>query len=238
MNRLWKAMMGRGLVEPADDFRATNPPTHPALLAGLADDFVKNGYDLRHTLRTIALSAAYSRSSKATAENKADGSFYSHAIRQGLEPEVLADAISDVLGVAGRYGEEPKGTRAVTLVDPKTRSVALDILGRCSREESCESPAGATGGLQRKLHLFNGALLNARIGAPGGRLDKMIAAGESSLSIAEHFYLAALGRYPGNEESAFWKEQLGENVPAGRQRELLEDFVWSLLVCNEFVSNH
>ena len=238
VNRLWKAMMGRGLVEPADDFRATNPPTHPALLAGLADDFVKNGYDLRHTLRTIALSAAYSRSSKATAENKADGSFYSHAIRQGLEPEVLADAISDVLGVAGRYGEEPKGTRAVTLVDPKTRSVALDILGRCSREESCESPAGSTGGLQRKLHLFNGALLNARIGAPGGRLDKMIAAGESSLSIAEHFYLAALGRYPGNEESAFWKEQLGENVPAGRQRELLEDFVWSLLVCNEFVSNH
>ncbi|MEE3052968.1 MAG: DUF1549 and DUF1553 domain-containing protein [Planctomycetota bacterium] len=238
VNRLWKAMMGRGLVEPADDFRATNPPTHPALLAGLADDFVKNGYDLRHTLRTIALSAAYSRSSKATAENKADGSFYSHAIRQGLEPEVLADAISDVLGVAGRYGEEPKGTRAVTLVDPKTRSVALDILGRCSREESCESPAGSTGGLQRKLHLFNGALLNARIGAPGGRLDKMIAAGESSLSIAEHFYLVALGRYPGNEESAFWKEQLGENVPAGRQRELLEDFVWSLLVCNEFVSNH
>jgi hypothetical protein len=97
---------------------------------------------------------------------------------------------------------------------------------------------GSTGGLQRKLHLFNGALLNARIGAPGGRLDKMITAGESSLSIAEHFYLAALGRYPGNEESAFWKEQLGENVPAGRQRELLEDFVWSLLVCNEFVSNH
>ena len=100
----------------------------------------------------------------------------SDAVRQALEPEVLADAISDVLGVAGRYGDEPKGTRAVTLVDPKTRSVALDILGRCSREESCESPTGSTGGLQRKLHLFNGALLNARIAAPGGRLDKMIAA--------------------------------------------------------------
>ena len=238
VNRLWKALMGRGLVEPADDFRATNPPTHPALLSSLADDFVKNGYDLRHTLRTIALSAAYSRSSKATEENKADGSFYSHALRQELEPEVLADAISDVLGVAGSYGEEPKGTRAVTLVDPKTRSVALDILGRCSREESCESPAGATGGLQRKLHFFNGALLNARIAAPGSRLDKLITAGQPPLSIVEQVYLAALGRYPAAAESAFWKEQFGDNVPADRQRELLEDFVWSLLVCNEFTSNH
>ena len=238
VNRLWKALMGRGLVEPADDFRATNPPTHPALLSSLADDFVKNGYDLRHTLRTIALSAAYSRSSKATEENKADGSFYSHALRQALEPEVLADAISDVLGVAGSYGEEPKGTRAVTLVDPKTRSVALDILGRCSREESCESPAGSTGGLQRKLHFFNGALLNARIAAPGSRLDKLITAGQPPLLIVEQFYLAALGRYPGAAENAFWKKQFTGNIPADRQRELLEDFVWSLLVCNEFVSNH
>ncbi|MCH2582166.1 MAG: DUF1553 domain-containing protein [Planctomycetes bacterium] len=238
VNRLWKALMGRGLVEPADDFRATNPPTHPALLSSLADDFVKNGYDLRHTLRTIALSAAYSRSSKATEENKADGSFYSHALRQALEPEVLADAISDVLGVAGSYGEEPKGTRAVTLVDPKTRSVALDILGRCSREESCESPAGSTGGLQRKLHFFNGALLNARIAAPGSRLDKLITAGQPPLSIVEQFYLAALGRYPAAAESAFWKKQFTGNIPADRQRELLEDFVWSLLVCNEFTSNH
>ena len=238
VNRLWKALMGRGLVESVDDFRATNPPTHPKLLARLADDFVKNGYDLRHTLRTIALSAAYSRSSKATGENKADGSFYSHALRQEMEPEVLADAISDVLGIAGRYGDEPKGTRAVTLVDPKTRSVALDILGRCSREESCESPAGSTGGLQRKLHFFNGALLNARIAAPGSRLDKLMVAGQPPLSIVEQFYLAALGRYPGAAESAFWKKQFTGNIPTDRQRELLEDFVWSLLVCNEFVSNH
>ncbi|MEC9348376.1 MAG: hypothetical protein VX387_01545, partial [Planctomycetota bacterium] len=158
--------------------------------------------------------------------------------RQELEPEVLADAISDVLGVAGSYGEEPKGTRAVTLVDPKTRSVALDILGRCSREESCESPAGSTGGLQRKLHFFNGALINARIAAPGGRLDKLITAGQKPLSIVEQFYLAALGRYPGAAESAFWKEQFGENAPADKHRELLEDFVWSLLVCNEFTGNH
>ena len=238
VNRLWKALMGRGLVEPVDDFRATNPPTHPKLLARLADDFVKNGYDLRHTLRTIALSAAYSRSSKATEENKTDGSFYSHAIRQDLEPEVLADAISDVLGVAGRYGEEAKGTRAVTLADPKTRSVALDILGRCSREESCESPAGSTGGLQRKLHFFNGALLNARIAASGSRLDKLMAAGQPPLAIVEQFYLAALGRYPGAAEVAFWKKQFEGNIPASRQGELLEDFVWSLLVCNEFTSNH
>ena len=166
VNRLWKRMMGRGLVEPVDDFRSTNPATHPDLLTKLADDFVAHGYDLRHTLRRIALSATYARSVNALPRNTADDRFYSHALRKPLEPEVLADAISDVLGVPDKYGDEPEGTRAVSLFDPNTKSDALDILGRCAREASCESSTGPIGGLPRKLHLFNGALLNARIGAP------------------------------------------------------------------------
>ena len=236
VNRLWSALMGRGLVEPLDDFRATNPATHPALLDALADDFVEHGYDLRQTLRRIALSTTYARSA-ATPDNATDDRFYSHALRRRLEPEVLADAISDVLGVADRYGDEPEGTRAVTLVDPATRSEALDILGRCAREASCENSTGP-GGLTRTLHLFNGPLLNRRIGAPSGRLDTLISAGSSPAEIIGEFYLAAFSRRQTADEKKFWNEQLDADQSAASQRQILESFVWSLLVSQEFVTNH
>ncbi len=238
VNRLWKQMMGRGLVESPNDFRATNPATHPALLDKLAKDFVKNGYQLRHTLRLIANSAVYARSANATKQNKDDDRFYSHALRQPLEPEVLADAISDVLGVPDKYGNHPLGTRAISLVDPKTQSTALEILGRCSRDQSCESNAGGTDGLRKYLHLFNGELLNRRIGMANGRLNKLIKAGKSPIAIINEFYLVALGRYPRENERAFWNKQFDARTPANKQREKLEDFVWSLLTCHEFKTNH
>ena len=238
VNRLWKAMMGRGLVEPVDDFRSTNPATHPELLTALADEFVANSYDLRHTLRQIALSDAYARSANALLQNRTDDRFYSHSLHKPLAPEVLADAISDVLGLPDIYGNEPEGTRAVALIDPNTRSEALDILGRCSRETSCETSIGAADGLQRKLHLFNGDLLNARIGVSGSRLDKLIISEKLPMEIISEFYLSALSRHPTEDEQQFWKQQIDVDTSANSQRDVLEDMVWSLLTCNEFVTNH
>ncbi|MCG9126048.1 DUF1553 domain-containing protein [Candidatus Poribacteria bacterium] len=238
VNRLWKAMMGRGLVEPVDDFRSTNPATHPELLIELADDFVLHGYDLRHTLKRIALSDAYARSSNSLPENVNDDRFYSHALKKPLPPEVLADAISDVLDVPDLYGDEPEGTRAVALIDPDTQSEALDILGRCGRESSCETTNASTDGLKRKLHLFNGELLNARIGVIGGRLDKLIESNKLPKEIIEVFYLAALNRLPTETERLFWQQHIDIYASAGSQQRVLEDMVWSLLTCNEFVMNH
>ncbi len=238
VNRLWKAMMGRGLVEPVDDFRSTNPATHPKLLTELSADFVAHGYDLRQTLRRIALSVAYARSANTLPQNATDDRFYSHALQKPLAPEVLADAISDVLGVPDVYGNEPEGTRAVSLFDPNTESDALDILGRCGRETSCESAAGATDGLQRKLHLFNGDLLNARIGVSDSRLDRLVSTGKSPMEIVNEFYLAALSRHPTDTEQQFWAQHIDVNASANSQRAILEDMVWSLLTCNEFVTNH
>ena len=238
VNRLWKAMMGRGLVEPVDDFRATNPATHPELLMELADDFVAHGYDLRRTLKRIALSAAYARSTNTLPQNATDDRFYSHALQKPLESEVLADAISDVLGVPDVYGNEPEGTRAISLFDPNTESDALDILGRCGRETSCESSAGATDGLQRKLHLFNGDLLNARIGVPDSRLDRLVSTGKLPMEIVNEFYLVALSRHPTDTEQQFWAQHIDVSASANSQRAILEDIVWSLLTCNEFVTNH
>ncbi len=238
VNRLWKRMMGRGLVEPVDDFRDTNPATHPALLDMLAEDFAVNNYSIRHTLRVIASSATYARSANATQQNKDDDRFYSHAARRPLEPEVLADAISDVLGVAGKYGNEPDGTRAVMLVNPKTPSTTLDILGRCGRDESCESSPGAIGGLPQKLHLFNGDLLNARIAAAGSRLNQLHSSGKQPMEIVNAFYLAALTRRPSDQEQEHWKGKLTGLKSTDEQRVFLEDFVWGLMTCNEFVTNH
>lgn len=238
VNRLWKAMMGRGLVEPVDDFRSTNPATHPELLTDLAKDFVINGYDLRHTLKRIAMSDAYARSANTLAENVNDDRFYSHALKKPLSPEVLADAISDVLNVPDLYGDEPEGTRAVALIDPDTQSEALDILGRCVRESSCETANASTDGLKRKLHLFNGELLNARIGVIGGRLDKLIESDKLPMEIVDAFYLAALSRHPTETERVFWKQHIDAYASAASQQRVLEDMVWSLLTCNEFVMNH
>lgn len=237
VNRLWKAMMGRGLVEPTDDFRDTNPATHPALLDKLAADFVEHGYDLRYTLRRIALSGTYARSSSTRAANRSDDRFYSHAIARSLEAEVLADAISDVTGLAETYGDEPEGTRAVTLFDPKIPSQSLDILGRCSREDSCETASESAGGLALKLHLLNGPLLNRRIADPQSRLTKLIDSEKTPAEIVDEFYLRALSRRPLPKERGFWKQQLAESA-ASETKTVLEDFLWALLTCREFGSNH
>jgi hypothetical protein len=236
VNRLWAKMFGRGLIDPTDDLRDTNPPTHGELLDGLADDFVKHNFDIRHTLRTITLSEAYGRSAHATDANRADDRFYSHAQPRPLEPEVFADAIAQVTGVPDRYGEAPLGTRAIALLDPSTPSPALDVLGRCSRSVSCEG-SPSSGGLPAKLHQLNGDLINRKIVSREGRLHRLIAAGKSNADIVREFYMAALSRPPTEREHQYWHERFAE-IEANERTSVLEDFVWGLLNCREFVTNH
>ena len=238
VNRLWKSLMGRGLVEPADDFRSTNPATHPVLLNKLAEDFIEHGYDLRHTLKLIAMSATYARSSITVDGNETDDRFYSHMIQKPMEPAVLADAISDVLGLASQYGSEQYGTRAVALPDGSIRSDALDILGRCDRSKSCEGAPSPTGPLAQRLHLFNGGLLNDRVGAVGSRLDQFIKAEMRPMEIVEDYYQTALNRPPNEQEVRFLSMLLNPAKSSKEQRNLLGDFVWSIATCKEFVTNH
>ncbi len=238
VNRLWKALMGRGLVEPVDDLRATNPATHPRLLEHLARDFVEHGFDLRHTLRLIATSAAFGRGASLDRTGDCDdGRYYSHAIIAPLEPEVLADAIACVTGVADPYGDYPEGTRAISLPDPSIPARGLDLLGRCAREESCEAAPGGAG-LSTELHLLNGPLINRKITAAEGRLARWIASGHSNDAIIDELYARALSRPPREDERAFWKTQLDVFDDAMKRRQALEDFLWSLLNSREFVTVH
>ena len=236
VNRFWKAMFGRGLIEPTDDMRETNLATHPELLSRLADDFIASGFELRHTLRLLANSATYGRSGVTCPENEADDRFYSHAYRRPLEPEVLADALADVTGVYDQYGDLPLGTRAISLVDPLTPSISLDVLGRCTRQASCEAVESSVG-LPTKLHQLNGALINRKITDPKGRLHAMLDTGQNSETVLTELYLTALGRRPSETELQFWRQQIGKSEQA-EVAACFEDILWSLLSCSEFAMNH
>ncbi|MCH5374018.1 MAG: DUF1553 domain-containing protein, partial [Planctomycetes bacterium] len=197
-----------------------------------------HNYNLRQTLRLIAFSAAYARSASVLAGNEHDDRYYSHAIVRPLEPEVLADALADVTGVPMKYGDEPIGTRAVTLFDPKTPSPELEILGRCSREESCEGESSATGELPRMLHQYTGSLINERISDSNGRLAKSLKQETNPEQIVAEFYRRALSRPPSADEAQFWQKELEAARSAQERQAILQDFVWSLCTCREFTTNH
>ncbi|TVP96295.1 MAG: DUF1553 domain-containing protein [Planctomycetaceae bacterium] len=236
VNRLWRGMFGRGLVEPTDDLRDTNPATHPELLDQLADDFIANGYDIRQTLRRIALSETYGRGEAVLPGNVADDRFYSRAYSRPLEPEVLMDAIADVTGVADSFPGSGFG-RAIEIVDPLVPVTALDLLGRCPSAGGCDEGMAGTGGLPAQLHLLNGDLINRKLISDEGRLGQRIAEGRSDREIVAEFHLLGLGRQPTDAELTAWCERLATGDV--RQRRLrLEDFVWSLLNSRSFRDNH
>ena len=235
-NRIWHSMFGCGLVDPPDDIRETNPATHPELLNSLAEDFIAHGYSIRHTLRRIAASEAYGRD-VAFAENAIDDKFYSHRAARPLIPEVLADAIADVTGVANQFQGHDPSVRAVMIVDPLVPSTSLDILGRCNRPATCDESQSQSPGLAADLHKINGDLINAKITAPDGRLHKLIASGATNGQIVDTFYRLAFGREASETDIRRWVERLeSDDLPVRKQK--LEDFVWAILNSRAFAFNH
>lgn len=237
VNRLWRALFGRGLVEPTDDLRETNPSTHPELLERLAEDFIQQGFKIRHTLELIALSHTYGRSEATVPGNEADDRFYSHAYRRPLPPEVLADAIADVTGVAFEFTGHAVGTRAVSIIDPLSPAPSLDVLGRCYRAVGCDEDGSMERGLPAQLHLLNGDLINRKLINPEGRLQGLILANKSNEDIVDEFYLRALGRHPEVDELQRWNDRL-DSADSDERKKRLEDFAWSLLNSQSFMDNH
>jgi hypothetical protein len=234
VNWLWDAMMGRGLVAGVDDFRETNPPSHARLLELLADDFVDQGYDLRRTLGWIAKSDAYARSRGRQTDAKELEAWYGATVARPLMPEVLLDAIDDVLFTSDVRQSE-KGKRAIEMLDPAIPFPELDALGRCSRSESCQSTSQQQG-LASKLLAINGALMNRRIADRTGRLQRALADGRPPEVIILEFYERALSNRPSDTQLALWLGEL-KGMSREAQTRWLEDFVWSVLSSDEFASN-
>ncbi|MBL8795760.1 MAG: DUF1549 domain-containing protein [Planctomycetia bacterium] len=237
VNRLWRALLGRGLVEPVDDHRSTNPATHPELLDALAKDFAEHGFDVRHTLRVITASAAYQRSSLSLPGNRTDDRFYAKALVRALPPVVMVDAVSRVTGVAEKFSGLPDATTAIALTDSRVPSVALDLLGRCDRNQGCGAENSGAGSLPLTLHKINGSWLNDKLADPRGRLHQLLHEKQSDEVIVAQFYRLALSRQPSATELAHWKGKLSARDETERKK-LLEDFCWALLNATEFCCNH
>jgi hypothetical protein len=235
VNRIWKEMMGRGLVEPVDDMRESNPPTNPELLAALAREFAASGFDVRRLLRLIATSRTYQRSAVPLPGNRADDRFYSHALPRPLSAPVLLDAVAAVTGVPEAFPGADTGTRAIQLADSRVASPALDVLGRCNRESACAPGESAAGDLARALHLLNGPVLNDRLRSAEGRVARWAASPLPPAALVTEIYLSALSRFPTRQERDHWAFLLRA---AADRRPVLEDFVWALLNSREFVFNH
>lgn len=250
VNRIWRDLMGRGLVEPIDDHRATNPATHPELLSSLAQDFVEHGFDVKHAIKTIVLSAAYQRSSLSQGNNKIDDRFYAKALVRPLPPTVIVDAVSTVTSVPEKFTGYP-GLRAIELGDARIRSEPLELLGRCDRRANCDAPDASPGSsLSLMLHIINGKWLNEKIEDQDGRLRTQL---QTELSIAFRsfpllstktnaelinlFYQLAYSRKPDQAELDHWEEKLTA-ASASERQEKYQDFVWALLNSAEFCCNH
>ena len=233
VNRVWQHLFGRGLVEPVDDLRPTNPPANPALLDALASQFIEHRFDLRWLVKEIAQSRSYQLTSRSLPANRRDTKLCSHARLKPMPAQVFADALSQVTGVPDRFGDLAPGTRAVQLIGAQSPSYTLDVLGRCTRERSCESASRAGGGLALALHLINGSAINDKL--RGGVLDDMITRRLSPREMIEEVYLRALSRFPTDSERAAWESLFAESAD---RSEIARDLLWALLNSREFAFNH
>jgi hypothetical protein len=244
VNRIWGYFFGRGIVDPVDDFRSTNPATHPELLSALAADFQKSGYNLRALMKTIVMSRTYQLAHRPNGSNAADVTNYSHSLSRAIDAEVLLDAVVSVTQVpetfatavleGGAVGQAPAHTRAINLKDPDMYfSRFLELYGRPNRGAIPERSGKPN--LAQALHMLAGATYVDRLAAPGSRLRVLLDRGAPDSTILEEFYLAALGRAVEKDELTELTQLISQR---GDREAGLREFVWALISSREFAENH
>ncbi len=235
VNRLWGYVMGRGIVDPVDDFRDSNPPSNPELLDALAKDFVEHGYDCKHTLRVILNSRTYQLSSRTNEFNKDDAKYFSHAKARLIPAEPLLDAICQVTGVCQAFAGMPEGTQATQMPSPDIDMDFLKTFGQPARESACQCERSSDSNLSQALEVINGPLLHDKLRDAKNRFRSMLAAGDTDEAIVERLYLAALSRKPTPKELAAALEHVRSSDDRARG---FEDVCWALLNANEFLFQH
>lgn len=232
VNRYFAYLMGRGLVEPVDDLRATNPPTNPGLMTALCDELVKSGYNVKHLLRTIMVSRLYQLDSQPTKENASDEKFYSHFHVKRLAAEPLLDAISYATAVPTKFKGMPVGTKAIELPDAIYPDYFLTTFGKPKRASVCECERMADENLSQALHTINGDTLAAKLSDSKGRIAKLLADKRPHEEIVEELYLSTLARRPTADERELCGKLLAESPTP---REFYEDLLWLLINSKEFL---
>lgn len=234
-NRYAGYLLGRGLVEPVDDMRATNPPTNPAMLDALADHFIAHDFDLKQLIRVIMTSRLYQLSSAPTKGNVADEKFYSHFRVKRLAAEPLLDAVDYVAGAQTKFKGLPPGTRAIELPDGEYPDYFLATFGKPKRASVCECERMPDENLTQALHTLNGDIVANKISGAKGRVAELLTTERSDADIIDELYRVALCRPPTPQELRTLEEFRKE---APSRKEFFEDLLWTLINSKQFLFVH
>lgn len=239
VNRVWFHLLGKGIVDPVDDFRDSNPPSNPQLLKALCDDFTKNGYRMKPLIRTILKSSTYQLAStgapvQSPLAAKSDRYFTKAAIRM-LSAEQILDATSSATGVPETFKGFPKGTRAIELPEGGIDHPFLQAFSKPVRDVTCECAREEDPSLPQVIHLLNNAGLLAKVKSPDGRIGKWLKEKKEPAWIVEQVYLATLSRRPTQRERDLVAEHLKTLKDPG---EGLHDLQHALVNLNEFLLRH
>jgi hypothetical protein len=228
-NRVWADLMGRGLVEPVDDLRATNPASNPALLEALGKDFAASGYNVKHLIRQITTSSVYGLSSIPNERNVADTRNFSRHYRQRMRAEVLLDSVSQICRQPENFEAMPPGALSKEIWTHRVDSLSLDTFGRPdpNQDPPCERTTDTT--VVQALHLMNSNQLSNKILSDGSLPHILADSAKTPVEIVEELYLVAYGRRPVVEELK------AAELDFSNRRRAIEDLLWALLNTPEFV---
>lgn len=243
VNRYWKHFFNRGLVDPEDDMRDTNPPSHPELLDALARDFAASGFDLKKLVRTIASSSAYQLSSAPNNSNADDNHYFSRYYAHRLTAEVMLDAVNAVTGSSNNWANHPAGTRAEQLPDDSYNKGAyfLQVFGRPDSASACTCERQMTASLSQSLMLANSDEVQNKLGTPHGIADGFSTdTKRSDQDKLNEVYLAAYARKATEEEARLATGYVAQKVAAdpNAKRTAWEDILWAVMSSKEFLFNH
>ncbi len=233
-NIVWAHFMGRGIIEPVDDVRISNPPSNPELIDALAAKFVEYKYDFKRVIRDICTSRTYQLSTRPSSSNASDDRNFSKAAIRRIRAEVLLDCISEVTETQDKFPGLPRGAHAVEIADGNTANYFLTTFGRASRTTVCSCEVKVDPNLSQALHLLNGRTLQSKI-EDGAVVKKLLKEGQTPDRIIENLYLRCFSRKPMDDEMAKLKNFLTSD---SNQEQVLKDIFWSLLNAKEFVFNH
>jgi hypothetical protein len=238
-NRIWADLMGRGIVDPVDDIRATNPASNPELLDWLAQDFRATGHDLKHLIRTITTSYVYGLSSQPVERNVGDNRLFSRHYRKRLRAETLLDAVCDVTGVPESFSGAPPGTRAAALWTFRTPNVFLDTFGRPDPNQDPPCERLSEGSVTQALHLMNAPVLQEKIQSDSGIAAQLAKSDAAPEKIVESLYLKCFARSPSEREREvalkLFRDEETRKPGSKARRTAVEDLLWALLNTAEFV---
>jgi hypothetical protein len=235
VNRIWYHLLGRGIVDPVDDFRDSNPSANDELLDALAREFVAQGFDVKHLIRAIMNSRTYQLSAMTNDFNKDDNKYFSHAVTKLHSAETLFDALCFVTDVPEKFPGHALGTRAVQLPDGEVNHPFLKTFGQPARELACECERESDSNLAQALQLINGPAVNDRLRNPNNRIGKLLAAKKSDTEMVSELFLVTLSRTPTADES---KAMLDHVTRSMDKRKAWEDVHWALINSKEFLFRH